>query len=295
MRWYLHPGTLDNNPKFDITEAEYEKIRSASALLTCALRTEERFEICKRYFYDLELEILAITLENKLDRDFSYERFFENRLKLEKATFGFVTAAKHVIEKLASDFSSNHAEAKEIKQQIKGFLSAEYDTSFEYRFVEALRNHILHHGGSVHGYSTSASKPDPFNSPVVNLRLSFTANKSKISENSGFKKTVLNEMPESVELKSALRVYMAAISRVFARSRDLRKLDITAARDTVTDAISRYSTFCGTPQRYVTLYSENGGDLTKTQLLTDWDDQRIRLWERNPEMSNLSNVFLLDT
>ena len=170
--------------------------------------------------------------------------------------------------------------------------SEAYDAFFEYRFMEALRNHTQHEGLAVHGV-TMGGRWLPSRDPKQ-LQFSITPYASKAAlEDSKFKKAVLNESPEKVALIPAARIHVGGISSVHSQARKIITPFVKEARRLFEDAIARHG--AEAKKRYsglAAIAKEEGAVVEKIPILLDWDDIRQKLLQRNHPVENLAKRFV---
>ena len=150
MRYVLTRVSIDNKIEIDITRDDFEQIRSASNVLANALTIEEHYEILISIYLDLERELLNISIETLIKMPTGCNDFFEPRLECNKRIINLLTASRlylYTLDTLAKEISNYDPD---INCRVKKLKSREYDENFEYRFMEALRNHVQHRGLAVH-------------------------------------------------------------------------------------------------------------------------------------------------
>ena len=108
-----------------------------------------------------------------------------------------------------------------------------------------------------------------------------------------FKKSILAEISENVDLKAASRRYVESLSAINEFARELIVDSVTSARTAIE----------GAHKRYAKIYSESligiaasaiaeEGEVSSVPLLLDWDDVRIELQKRNTQLRNLSKKYV---
>jgi hypothetical protein len=179
----------------------------------------------------------------------------------------------------------------------KKLFRKEYDGSFESRFMEALRNHVQHRGIPVH----STTLPGKWTSFDENGELEFSLNmgslRSFLQEDSEFKKSVLEEMGERVDLKVATRSYIECLNRVHCNGREMIAHASNAARALVEKARKLYSgvydeSLAGLSACAWSDEGENALQQSTVPLWLDWDDIRLRLIEKNGRLINLRKRYV---
>ena len=106
-------------------------------------------------------------------------------------------------------------------------------------------------------------------------------------------KTVLDEMGEEVDLKSATRCYIECISNVHCAARKMIEDSANTSRKLIIDAHKQYAESYS--ESLVGLSAcawSDGEQVSSVPLLLDWDDIRLKLLKRNRKMTNLQKRYV---
>jgi len=207
-----------------------------------------------------------------------------------------MTSARLYIDQVGQHITECLPLRTDAKPAVEKLFSAEYDAHKEYRFMEALRNYVQHRGLPVQ-WASSGSKwiPDP-RSPEAMLEcfIEVGAVKAVLEEDEKFKKTVVAEMPDKIDLKAAARRYVESLSAVHAAVRKLIEETLVTSRLSLEKAHHRYAEVY--KESLVGLAAcrcdDQGRRLETIPLLLDWDNVRKELQKRNRELVNLSKRFV---
>lgn len=290
-KFFLKIAALGQFPELEITEAEYNSLIAARKTLSAALSVEEKYDVVIGNFLDLEKELLMITASRVLDSRFDYDRAYELTSTLNRRVVNFVVTGKNYTKLINTKAAKCLPSNSGVDHAIAGFKSSIYDMSFNYRFMEALRDHVTHSGLAVHTVSTSDEWERDDNNKATDLvfNTSMFSLKKNISENTGFKRPVLSEMPEKVDLKRAARSYFASISMIHEEVRRLTKASIIEARNLIELYLDKYSTFNNGEKYPLGAYSADrhlAGE-QPTLLILNWDDVRVKLEQKNDPATNM--------
>jgi len=183
----------------------------------------------------------------------------------------------------------NDEESDRLASTVRELLSKQYGESFEYRFMEAFRNHVQHSGLPTHSIQFGSTWTPEFERKwQENYVLAF-ATRSLLAEDKKFKKAVLDETPDRVDLVHATRHYLERLGTVHKEVREMASPHTNRARETVRGLIDRYAGLHpGKPIGLAAHRVGENGDEEFVPLLLDWDDIRLYLIERNETLPNLS-------
>ncbi len=158
--------------------------------------------------------------------------------------------------------------------------------------MEALRNHVQHSGIPVHRISTGAKWTD-LDDGLLEYSLFFGAQKKELLLDDGFKKQVLDEMPDEVNLRSATRSYIEAISRIHKQAREKIEKTVDSSRLYLDRAIMDYMVVYEKEPIGLHAYEYQGEEkIDEVLILTKWDDVRRELVKRNGELVNLRKRYV---
>jgi hypothetical protein len=293
MKPYLQPANLSPPPALEIEESEYLLLQRSRPILNAAFSFEENYDLLVCNYLELENASLTLTTESMARQQHEYQDLFEQRAELNRRVVNFLSAARLFVDQLPQRIEQCGGHKKEIKAK----LSVEYDASFEYRFMEALRNHVQHSGSAVHSLSIGGKWRQP---PRERTQTVFTlqafAEKRFLMLDKTFKKPTLKECPDKVEVLIATRRYLESLSAVHDFARQHIDGDVTDARNAFSEAIKRYQEFSKATVIGLTAYASGARDPSKdVAVFLDWDEVRIKLSKRNRNLRNLSKSVISST
>jgi len=291
-KYILKVGAIGRFPELEIGQARFEELKSSRPILTHALAIEEKYEIIISNFLEMERETTNISISEMVRNHVEYKDFFDVRLALNIRLVNLLTAVRLYTDQLSSHICACIPSEENLKTGVKALFSTEYDANFDYRFMDALRNHVQHSGMPVHRFSTGAKWTD-LEDGLLEYSLYFGAQKKELAEDDSFKKRVLNEMPDEVNLRIATRSYIEAISRIHQQVRDKIGPVVDSSRLCLDRAIRDYMVIY--EKEPIGLYAYAYLDEEKIEevsILTKWDDVRRALVERNGALVNLRKRYI---
>lgn len=274
----------------------FNKLKDSHELLYSARVIEEKYDLLVRNYLEFEQEVLSRLVEDMVSYKVDYGDFYELKSVLNRRIVNFLTAAK-----LYSDQIQKHVSVCMngcVKERVKKFFSEEYDANFEYRFMEALRNYVQHYCLAVHHISMGGSwerSIEPFQQ--VN-KIKIYALKSELISDKSFKKAVLNEMDDEVELLKSIRIYMSSFGNVHNKIRQLICDNVREARLFIQKNIDDYRLFDKEGAFGLSAYYSVEGDDPLSRptdtcpVMLDWDDVRLNLEKRNSGAINLGRRYV---
>ena len=152
------------------------------------------------------MELLRSAAHNMLRSNSGYSDFFDTRSLPNTRIVNLLTSARLYVDQLPQDMAECRPENNEAQQQIKQLFSQEYDNCFEYRFMEALHNHVQHSGIPIHLIRHPMRWTSAEADGLMEFSVDCFCEKGYLEADTKFKKSVLDQMPIRVNLKVACRL-----------------------------------------------------------------------------------------
>lgn len=293
MRHIIRKAVLAPVPELEISAEEFSALQMARRVLSSAFSIEEKYEILVANFLALETQLLGIAATNVVRNALSYSEFFETRSALNVRMVNLLTAARLYLDQLPQDIADCLPSNDTAPSLVKAKCSQEYDQHFEYRFMEALRNHAQHRGIPVHFVSQSAHWTSFDEDGRMEFTVDIVAQRRYLEEDEKFKKLILDEASDDVDLTAACRRYIESLSAINQFARDLIAESAKSARETIEGAHKRYSELYSESLVGLTASGiEDGREISSVPLFLDWDDVRLELQKRNSQIVNLRKRYV---
>lgn len=290
MKYLLLLPVLGDTPEIEIDESTYLAYKDAKEVLLNCLAIEKKYEMLLLNYLELEQQGWQIA-SSRMIRGFP-DSFFEDRLMLDLRLANLLTTARIYLDQLPGHVRECLPHQCNTVSTVKTLCAAEYDSKWEYRFMEALRNHVQHHGLPVHFISSTLRRTEPGEDGLTEYSLKFASQKSKLKKNGKFKQQVLDEISDEVDLKLVTRCYVESLSNVHIEIRKHIAESVDQARQRIEDAFCQYREVYEERLIWLEAQKVDGSEVTeKVSLLLSNDDIRIQLQRRNSRLSNLQRSF----
>lgn len=289
MDYYLQPAFLSAPSPLGIARDEYHALIDARLILNAVFSFEENYDLLIGNYLELENSVLSLSASTMVRQNREYGDMFEINAEMNRRAVNFLSSVKLFVDQILQRVRICGGRQDDVKTQ----MSKQYDSIFEYRFMEALRNHVQHSGSAVHGLSVGGEwwPKNKKNKQIFALKV-FTQ-KRLLALDSQFKSSVLKECPEQVDFMRSARLYLQSLSLVHDFAREKIRDNVKAARNKFESAIEQYQVFSGQLPIGLTAYSTLDNEKTKSvSILVDWDDVRLKLEKRNRSLRNLSNSII---
>jgi hypothetical protein len=172
-------------------------------------------------------------------------------------------------------------------------MSKEYEENPEYRFMEQFRNHVQHFDLPIHWISSGMRWTDLSEDGLLEYSMDFGVQKSFLEENKRFKKSIINESPAEIDLKSTTRGYVESLSKAHDAARELIKESVQNARQNLEDAYNQYrKVYAEHPGSLSACMTDDQGVIQTVPLTLYFDDIRMKLQKRNRKLVNLRKSYV---
>ncbi|ENX3946256.1 hypothetical protein ACFO1C_001582 [Photobacterium damselae] len=287
MDFKLATWGLGSFPEIEINEKQFQSLCQENKVLKAAMAIEEKYELIISNYLELEKDSLSISSSNMLRRSNNYSEFFDVRSTFNRRIVNLLTSTKLYLDSIYQHVKVCNLDLANI---IKLKTNKEYDSVFEYRFMEALRNHVQHYGLAVHLIKKNSSWIEHDDSRLLEFKTKIYTQKSDLENDKTFKKLILNEMPDKVELILSSRKYIGSISRIHECIRVNIDCVVKSSRDLIETTIKEYEDINGGES--TGLYAIKTINNDRVPLFLSWDDVRLELIDKNPCIANLENRYV---
>ena len=293
MQYFLRFALDEDTPTLPIDSQRFSLLRASRAILSEALEFEEEYEMMISNYIDLEKESLNASISYMVRTHRGPADFFDARLALNRRLMNFLTSVRLYSDRLTAHYCACLPLETGIKGRVESLHVTEYERNFDYRFMEALRNYIQHYGTAVHHVTFGGRLIPPRINGLVEISSSFSADKKVLASDPHFKKQILDEMPDKVDLISASRGYIEALSSIHSNVRQMTSKSVNEARSliqtTIDDYIAVYKKDLVVLSAYV---FDEKTKIDEIPLFLYWDDIRIHLQKRNKQLINVKRSYV---
>lgn len=286
MEYFLQPAILAPTKPLEISEDEYHALVKSRAVLNAAFSLEENFDLLLGNYIEMENSALAFATVHMVRTLHAYHEMFETRAEMNRRGVNFLTSARLYVDQILSRVGECGGD----RDAVKARRSAEYDGAFEYRFMEAIRNHVQHSGSAVHSLSIGGERDADTTNRIYALGV--YSQRRYLAADKDFKKVVLAECPDQIDFLACARRYLSGLSDLHEFARQVISKQVEDARSAFQSAIERYKEFTGASAVALTAYSASQGRKEGTAIFLDWDDVRIKLEGRNRNVKNLQKTVI---
>lgn len=291
-RYIIGSNALGGFPELEIDYDRFDKLKKARDVLRHALAIEEKYELIITNYLDLEKEATNFAITGLVRKHTGTPNFSEIKNAITVRILNLLTAARLYVDSLTNHILSCISNTCIKSTDIRQLFVDEFESNFNYCFMEALRNYAQHCATPVHQICKQY-KIQNDGENAKEFAVDFYAKKSTLSLDNSFKRETLKEMPTRVNLREAARSYVESLSRIQQKTRELICESVNFSRETFEDARNQYIEFSNDmPRNLYAFELENMIAIRKVLIDLEWDDIRLALLERNPELEKLTKMHI---
>ncbi len=292
MKYLVTRRAVRGDATITITRSEFIALKEATHILSAGLDIEQQYEVLLSNYEDFEKEIMAVATEFML---YVPNEFMQYHARLNKRIINLLTTSRLYNDQLKQRVRAIIRNSDEEVDKVEALFTEKHNKHLEYRFMEQLRNHVQHFGFPVDRVTFSGWVEHMHQ---VNMELpstiEFSCEKKRLQENPKFKKSVIKELDDTVDLKQMTRKYVECLSEIQASIRTMILEKLNEARRLIEECINRYRDEIDEQANYVilTAFEEGGEDKEQVRLSLNWDDLRLELTNKNRILTNLSAKYV---
>lgn len=283
MSSYIRQNVLSRVPELPISDEQFEAAAQARLVLNAAFALEESYDLLIGNYVEVEQELLTATATNAVRDLNEYHDFFELRSTVNRRVVNLLTATRLYLDQAPQRLSDCATEPEKARSEFKQRTHDHYDATFGYRYLEALRNHVQHCGLAVHSLSFNNKWIGEGESRELELSIQPFSERRYLVADGGFKRNILDEMPEKVVLTLVIREYLQCIGDLHKLVRSCVAERVKVARQTIQEHLSSYAEI-GPTIGLMAFRTDSQGRRESVPLLLDWDDVRVKLVTRNSSL-----------
>jgi hypothetical protein len=291
MKYFLR--TLGESPELLIDNEKYSLLRESKRILGEAFKIEEEYEMVVLNYIDLEKEAINFSISYMVRTYRGYIDHFDARIALNIRLMNLLTSIRLYKDRLSTHCGACLPQETGVKERVDLLFSTEYDNNFDFRFMEALRNYSQHYDTPVHVSGFGGRRTSLDDSGQFEYYSNFTVTKQLLISDGHFKRPILDEMPDEVNLISASRGYIEAVSSVHDSVRKMISDSVKKARSLIQSTLDDYKAIYKKDIIGLNAYAFDGDkEMDEISLFLNWDDIRIQLIKRNNQLGNLKKRYV---
>lgn len=293
MKYYLQVLPIGQDTRIGITEKEFHELRQAKDVITSFFSLTENYRVVVESYRAVEKAKHDAELDHILYFRFGYDDFSDVRVALNSPIVGYLASTRYFLDSTDKILLKILSPAQ--MESFNKFRSNIYDSTSEFRFIEALRNYVQHRELPVHTvtYHNYVEDKDNIETSDKVSSLSLRATRQTLQEDKKFKKAALERMPAVIDIIYCIRFHMEGIWKLYDYLARFHFGEADNARATILSAIERFEANGGNSLGLHAIAQQTENVVTeKVPLLLNWDDVRRAALKKIGNLNNLHKRYV---
>jgi len=286
------------NDCYKISEKEYKLLIDVQCSLLKVLEIEEKYNIIIENYKEFELSLMEISLENALHYDPKWTSFRNEIRKTDRKANSLLSSCTIYTKYITEDIGKLGKKFDCLVEKISKVIKRIYSNSFEYRFMEELRNHVQHCGFSITNFTFERGWESYASEEKLRQEPFFYVNTKKISEidkkiASKFEEEFKDLPDNKIDLKIYIRKYIESLSELNDYIRNELEHNIKEWIDILHEFKSKHKRKTNSNLPYITIFKKNKGIMEEKNLFFDYIKARKKLVNKNKKLANLQKYLII--
>ncbi len=294
MTEYFLQGCTGRRSRVSITPEDFREIQRATETLSHFLKITQTYRVVLESYRAVEQAKHDAELDYLLHSKAPYRSLLDSTVVLNSAIVGYLASARLFLD--LTDRLTGILLDEESRGVFVHIKEDMYDTTPQYAFVEALRNHVQHRSLPVHSVSYDSfveDKSDIRDCDLVTC-LSIKADRETLRKDGQFKRGALEGLPDTIDIIDCIRFHMEGMWRLHNHLVTEHASLASAARAQIAASIQQFvdETRDNPVGLDATAGDPESPSRERVPLLLDWDDARIAAVGELGDLTNLHKRYI---
>ncbi len=281
----------------EISSEEFAEVSKVKSNLKHALFIEEKLNYILENYCEFERELLDSSVDNMLFSDLDWSKLVNEAHAINRRIVNLLSACRLYLDQIVHNIHEIYGKDSLQATTIKAKKSEEFDLSFGYRALEAIRNYVQHRGFPVHLVKRESKLVKTKNKDMVRHTIIPSIKVAELASDKKFKRSVLAELKvigEYVDIKPLIHAYLESIGRIHFNMREFMNKDISEWETVLNQVIKRYIDAGGgdTIGLAVVQMEDKGIILAYVAVFDDFMKRRQILERRNENLTHYSQHYV---
>lgn len=289
MEYYVKGRYSLKTIKENIFKDKFKELKHAKETIDSFQKFITDYQLVVESFRNLEEAKFKAEIGHVLNSKLSYKDFFKMRVFLGTPTISYLSSSRYFLDSLNKITKDTLSE--ELYRSYSDLRSKIYEDSIGYRFIEALRNYSQHtdlpfHTTTYHNFLEDKNNPKSTNHVTA---ISLYAIKEKLLKDKKFKKEVLNDHPEKIDIILNIRYHLEGLYKQFDFLKDRFLAVGETSREILDNITSEMQTKTEKKIFKLDAFAAESDDTTieRVPIVTNWYEATK---ESMKELGNLTNL-----
>jgi hypothetical protein len=222
MIYVVKKRTINPKGSLQITQHQFDAIRSAREGSLEVLAIEEKFNILLENYAEFEKILLNVSLRRMLFASFEWSHSINELHDINRALVNLLSTCRLYLDQIPHNLLEIFEADPNPREILRHETNIEYDNHLGYRVMEAMRNYSQHRALPLHQLENGIK----MESGQIKHYVKVSVDVEKLAEDQEIKRAIVNELKalgQYVDVKPLLREYLECFMRLHKIVRDLVK------------------------------------------------------------------------
>lgn len=244
-KYSLNAFIGNENIFLEIGKDKYDEIRISRDNYFEILKIEEIYFNLLKNYKEFEMSLFERAVDSILFRDYTWDTFKEKIHEFDRRIFNFLAQARLFFDLSSRIIKKVYGRESDEIRYFERLRSSNYDSSFSYRLMEAIRNYVQHNDLPVGRINMifkdvvvdDVKKKTAYTIPYLDIE--------KILKDKNFKMTVKKELDINTkeDLRAHMREYISKIMSIHYMFNEHQKLKVQNDLDQLNSLIEYYKEY----------------------------------------------------
>ena len=295
LKW---SGSSKSQP-LTIAKEEFCRLREARGGLLTLVAVEEKLDLLVENYVEYELELLKIAQHASVFAQLVHSRLGTHRNAVNRRLVNLLSSSRLYVDQVKHEIRSLYGKASSEVSRVDKCFSARYDSSPEYRVMEALRNYVQHRSLPIHWLACRHALDEPVPGARQTVGILPYLDTEILATDKRFKRSVLKELRASCDekgranLTQLARRYVEDLAKVHDCIRSLVSKDVSAWEAAIGSARQLATDGPGTKvDHFSAIKLENDKIVESVDISASLIRGRKELEQKHRDLGNLSRRYV---
>lgn len=287
---------LGNQNTLSIPEDRYNEIATARRCLLEALTIEEKIDLLRENYRDLEQNFLDLSLNTELFSGGDWSAAVAEVKTVNRHLVNLLSTCRMYVDHLPQHLNVIFGDNSTQADAFQTATSEEFDQHLGYRVLYALRNYVQHSGWPIQSISHNRKRIDGDDGRQRRLITTAFIHTDYLVGSEFRKKTLeeLQKLGQKIDIKPLVRENMASFGRLHTKVREMLQPQMPAWENALSSATDDYTTQFGgdTVGLAAVATSADGSVAESHSIFSEFVERRKYLERRNQRLEVHLNSYI---
>jgi hypothetical protein len=297
VQYFLRRRVLGDERRIDLSLSQYDGITGAIARLLESLFIEEKLGMLLGNWIELEQHLLSLALSAQVGLTADWSASIEQVFTVNRRLVNLLSSCRVYIDHVRHSLSTIYGPDSQQVLAFKESLAEKYDSSGDYRAMEALRNYTQHRGIPVREIRSTQTLVTTGQTQRIRHHVAAYIHTEELVSDKDFKAKVAAELATrgaKLDMRPMWRTYVECLGDAHGQLRVRMANDVSEWEQAVRQSISLFQGTFGDDAVGLAAFAagDEGDVINSVAVFSDFIERRKSLVAKTPKLDNLSMRYV---